>query len=366
MTSLYLLIKPSSGNCNLKCKYCFYADVVENREISSFGLMSLSTLENIVKKALAHATRECTIGFQGGEPTLVGLDFYKGLISIVNQHNTKRLKVNYSIQTNGILIDRQWAEFFTENKFLVGLSLDGIKDVHDLYRLDSKGNGSFTEVMRVVRLFNSCKTEYNILTVVTSRLAKNIGKVYGFFKRNNLTYQQYIPCLDPLGEPPGQNPYSLTPEIYGQFLCALFDLWYNDITHDRMISIRYFDNLVYMLRGYPPESCGMAGHCTYQTVIEADGSVYPCDFYVLDEYCLGNLNTDDFASIDAKRKELRFIEFSKQLSSQCEGCRWYSICRGGCRRNREPLAVGNQSHNYFCESFKMFFEYAYERLMRLV
>ena len=362
MPPLSILIKPVSGACNCRCRYCFYDDVSRKRENASLGTMSLITLENVVQKSMSKATHECTLVFQGGEPTLAGLDFYENLVSLVNKHNTKRLKINYALQTNGIVIDRQWARFFAENKFLVGLSLDGTKDVHDNCRIDSQLNGTFTQVMRAAKIFESCKTEYNILVTVTSAVAKNIGKIYGFFKRNNFVYQQYIPCLDPLGEAPGARDYSLTPEIYGQFLCALFDLWYNDIIRGKNISIRFFDNLLLMLKGRPPECCGMSGKCMYQTVIEADGGVYPCDFYVLDEFCHGNLNTDDFESIDARRRDSGFVEESIKLAEQCRTrrCQWIPICRGGCRRNYEGA-----SGNYFCESFKMFFDYTYERLNRL-
>ena len=362
MPPLTLLIKPASSGCNMRCQYCFYLDTAQNRTIASYGIMKLSTLENIIGKALSAASQQCIFAFQGGEPTLAGLDFYKTFIELVNRYNSKRLEVRYSIQTNGYDIGREWAVFLAKHHFLVGISLDGTKDIHDLYRLDTTGNGTFAKVMRTAQLFDHYGVEYNILTTVTAQAVKNIGKIYGFFRRNHFMYQQYIPCLDPLFEERNRHKYSLTPELYGKFLCNLFDLWHNDFIRGKPVSVRYFDNLIQMLMGYPPESCGMAGECSRQIVIEADGSVYTCDFYVLDQYRLGNLNIDDFQAIEKKRDSLGFIDISRQIPLQCGECRWYPLCRGGCRRDREPVADLKLSVNYFCLSYKQFFEYAYPRL----
>lgn len=356
MPPLTLLIKPASASCNMRCRYCFYAAT------PSCGTMGLSTLENVVRKALDAASGQCTFAFQGGEPTLAGLDFYKALLELVNLHNVKHLEVQYAIQTNGYGIDREWAGFLAKHRFLVGLSLDGTKDIHDLYRRDAVGRGTFSKAMRTAQLFDSCRVEYNILTVVTAQAAKNIGRIYSFFSRNRFTYQQYIPCLDPLDEVRGNRDYSLTPELYGEFLCSLFDLWYNGFIRGKRVSVRYFDNLLQMMAGYPPESCGMSGECSRQLVIEADGGVYPCDFYVLDKYRLGNLNEDDFLRIERKRDSLAFIKVSRQIPPQCPECRWYPLCRGGCRRERESAGSTDLSRNYYCPAYRRFFEYAYPRL----
>jgi uncharacterized protein len=325
-------------------------------------MMSLDTLEGMIKNIFRYASQECTIAFQGGEPTLIGLDFYKQLIDYVQKYNKDRIKVNYAIQTNGYLINDEWAKFFSEHRFLVGLSLDGVKDTHDLYRIDSHGAGTYKTVMRTTQLFNNFGVDYNILTVVTANVAKNIGKIYGFYKKNNFRYQQYIPCLDPLMEKRGTNEYSLTPEKYAYFLKTLFDLWYYDVKRGDFIYIRYFENLVGILLGINPESCGMLGHCSIQYVVEADGGVYPCDFYVLDQYRIGNIATDSFETIEQNRRHIGFIEESMQVSEECRTCRWQQLCRGGCRRDREPMIDNKLSLNYFCSAYREFFEYAYERL----
>lgn len=363
MPPIHVLIKPASGSCNLRCEYCFYTDEASKRETASFGMMSPETLEAVVKRVLSFATGECTIAFQGGEPTLVGLDFYRQLVELQKKYNSKGLKILNAMQTNGIAIDHEWARFFAENNFLIGLSLDGSKDINDQLRIDPSGEGTYKRIMRTAQLFDNYKVEYNILTVVTAQVAKNIGKIMGFFKRNNLRYQQYIPCLDPLYEERGRYSFSLTPELYGRFLKRSFDAWYNDVKKGEFIYNRYFENLIGMLLGYYPESCGMSGQCSYQYVVEADGGVFPCDFYVLDQYKLGNLVEDDFESIDKKRKEIGFIEESLIVEEKCKSCKWFKLCRGGCRRYRDNL--GKVELNYYCSSYQDFFEYSIERLLEI-
>jgi len=365
MPPVHLLIKPASLSCNMRCSYCFSLDIAGNRSKASYGIMSLEILECVVKKALSIAGRQCTFAFQGGEPTLTGLDFYRQLIKYVDQYNKKNAHISYAIQTNGYNIDRDWAAFFAENNFLVGLSLDGAKSLHDMYRTDADGKGTFTKVMRTSQLFNQYNVEYNILTVITAQAAKNIGQIYGFFSRNNFAYRQFIPCLDPLKENRGSCLYSLTPDLYGNFLCALFDLWYSDYIRGKYISVRYFDNLIQIMRGNPPENCAMVGHCTKQIVIDADGSVYPCDFFVLDEYKLGNIYDDDFNKLEETRDVLGFIRDSLQKPAQCEKCRWYPLCRGGCRRDRDMIDETGSIQNYYCSSYNRFFEYAYPRMQEV-
>ena len=303
--------------------------------------------------------------FRGESPPCAACRFFQRLIEYVSLYNVCGISVYYAIQTNGILLDDAWADFFAQNHFLVGLSLDGIKQTHDANRIDSAGRGTYAAVMRAVTLLKNNQVDFNILTVVSAQTAGGIGKIYGFYKRNSLQYQQYIPCLDPLGQARGEHNYSLTPEMYGQFLKARFDLWYSDVSRGRFAYDRYFENLVGMLLGYPPESCGMIGRCTRQNVIEADGSVYPCDFYVLDGYRLGNLLQEDFAAMEKNENALRFIRESEPVSEACRACRWFSLCRGGCRRDKEGPLSESLGQNYYCESYQAFFAYAYDRLVLL-
>ncbi|MDA3733276.1 anaerobic sulfatase maturase [Niameybacter massiliensis] len=365
MPPIHLLIKPASSGCNLACKYCFYYDVSDNRQVKSYGRMTKENLEVLVEKAMTHAEGSCTFAFQGGEPTLVGLDFYEALIAYEKKYARPGLQVSNAIQTNGTLIDEEWAKFFAKNKFLVGLSLDGIKDVHNELRLDRNREGTFERVLETTKLFDKYKVEYNILTVVTRQVAENIKEIYDFYIANNFRYMQFIPCLDEIHEEKGQKDYSLTPRLYEKFLMDLFDKWYETIKKGEFIYIRYFENLLQVMLGYYPEACGMMGTCTYQYVIEADGGVYPCDFYVMDEYKIGNMLHDDFKSIEAKRTQIRFIEQSQCKDSGCLKCKWYNMCHGGCRRDRDKFEDGKMGRNYFCTSYKTFFKYSYPRLQEI-
>lgn len=363
MPALSLLIKPASGNCNMRCRYCFYADELDNREIRSYGKMSVDTMHTIVDKAMEYGDYECTIAFQGGEPTLAGLDFYRDLVDYVTAHeNPKKLKIHYALQTNGYLINEEWAAFLGENHFLVGVSLDGLKEIHDRYRLDAAGKGTYQRVISAIRLLEKHQVEYNILTVVTAATARNGQKIYNYFKKNHFGYQQYIECLDPIGEEPGQHEYSLTPEKYGEFLKSMFDAWYLDMRSGTYVYNRYFENLMMIMAGQQPESCNMRGVCGKQWVFEADGSVYPCDFYALDQWRLGNIQENSFEEMDEKRDGLGFIQWSMRQQEDCQKCRWFGLCRNGCRRNREPVTAEHTNRNYFCKSYQMFFEYAYPRL----
>ena len=334
--------------CNLRCRYCFYYDVTQNREQENYGMMSGKTLENLVQKSLSYAEGSCGFAFQGGEPTLAGLDFYKDLIRLVEQYNTRKIAVSYSLQTNGYNLGEEWAEFFAEHKFLVGVSLDGVKATHDALRPDAYGEGSFGKIMKTIELFNRHKVEYNILTVVNAKTAAKIRRIYEFYKKNGFHYQQYIACLDPLNEEPGSRDYSLTPELYGQFLIDLFDLWYLDLQHGTQPYIRQFENAIGILAGYAPESCEQRGICSVQHVVEADGSVYPCDFYVLE--------------IDKAPAGEEFVKASLDRSEKCRRCRYFAVCRGGCRRHR-ALGDGTvMGDNYFCKSYEMFYDAVMPRM----
>ena len=296
---------------------------------------------------------------------MVGLKFYEDLIDIQNKYKKYNLKISNAIQTNGMVIDDEWAQFFAKNNFLVGLSLDGYDYIHNKLRIDASQKGTFQQVMHAARLFDKYKVEYNILTVITANVAKNINKIYTFFKSEGFHYMQFIPCLDPLYEERGKYAHSLTPELYGRFLKDLFDLWYKDIKNGEFVYIRYFENLLQMMLGYYPEACGMLGRCSNQYVIESDGSVYPCDFYVLDEYKIGNLTRDNFATIEENRKTIGFIEPSLHKDPECKGCKWHNLCYGGCRRDREPVRDKKASRNYFCTSYQDFFEYVFPRLQEV-
>lgn len=362
MPNINVLIKPASGACNMRCRYCFYADEAAHREVANYGKISMETMERVIERAFEAADRSVTFGFQGGEPTLCGLDFFRQVMELEKKHAKKGVTVSNAIQTNGLLIDDEWAEFLHENHFLTGLSVDGHMDLHDLNRVDAEGNGTFTRVMKAAETLEKHKADFNVLTVVTNGAARKIRRIYSFFRKNNLLWQQYIPCLDPLGEPRGCTSYALTPGLYASFLKELFDLWYEDVKAGRFIYIRYFENLLGMLLGQMPESCGLSGQCALQFVVEADGSVYPCDFYVLDRQRMGNVQEHSFKQMAFSDAAQEFL-LAPTVHDSCRECRWLGICRGGCRRDRDN---GSEiGLNYFCPAYQSFFEYAMPRLQEI-
>ncbi len=365
MASLSILLKPASGQCNMACGYCFYQDETRKRARASFGMMSEETLHSVIRKSMLYADRAVSFAFQGGEPTLRGLDFYRRAVSLQRQYRRTGLQVFNALQTNGLALDEDWCRFLAENRFLVGLSVDGTGDTHDLYRRDSLGRGTFDRVRQAAELLDRFGAAYNILTVVTRETAENIREIYRAYHRLGWRWQQYIPCLDPLGEARGGSAWSLRPEQYGRFLCELFSLWCADWQRGSAPSIRQFDNYVGILLGRSPEACDQRGVCGGQWAVEADGSVYPCDFYMLDEYRLGNLNTDRFPQLNVRREEIGFIARSRQLSRECTACRWHPLCRGGCQRHRDPLPGGEAWANYYCQGYQLFFETHFDSLKQI-
>ena len=362
MRGLSLLIKPASGNCNLRCSYCFYHDEMGSRKVANRGMMNLETIETIIAKALGETEEVCSIGFQGGEPTLIGLDFYKEVIELEKKYNINKVRIVNTLQTNGMTIDDEWARFFNENDFLIGLSIDGCKDVHDNFRLRPSGKGTFNACIKAAGILRRNKTEFNILSVVTKQLAAHPDQIWNFYKKNDFRYIQFIPCLDKLDQAPGSNGFSLNEKTYGKFLCRIFDLWHRDFEQDNYYSVRAFDNYIHMLMGAPPESCSMSGRCAAYLLIEADGAVYPCDFYALDNYKIGDVNTGSFTDMLESDVAKSFIKESVAVAEECNGCNYYFICRAGCRRDREPLIEGKPPQNRYCGAYKEFFGHALPRM----
>lgn len=328
-----------------------------------FGLMTDETAALLVDRAFELGVSFYSFGFQGGEPTLAGLAFFKHFVSLVKKRKRAGDRVDWAIQTNGVLIDEEWARFLKDEGFLVGLSLDGPRLIHDALRVDKKGGGSHDQVMAGLSALLAAEVPVNALCVVTDQVAANAAQVYRFLRRRGLHWMQFIPCLQPMDAPGDNQSWTLSPEAYTRFLCTVFDLWYDDHKHGMPASIRWFDNLVDMSMGYAPENCGMAGICSAYFTIEADGSVYPCDFYVTDEWRLGNIRDQPLAALMSGIPAKRFVASSEPVDPSCHGCFAFPLCRGGCRRDREPFAGGLPGLNRYCRAYKEFFAYAGERLV---
>ncbi len=362
MPPVSVLIKPVSSSCELSCSYCFYRDEAKNRERACHGRMSDETAQAVIRRVLGAADgAPVTFTFQGGEPLLAGLDFYRAFTDQVERMNTRNTAVNYSLQTNGLALDEAFASFFAERNFLIGLSLDGPADIHDRCRRDIDGKGSYSRVMKTASLLRRAGAEFNILTVLTDASARKIASIYAFMKKNGFRWMQFIPCIAPLSE---RSRDTLSAEGWLFAHRRLFDLWFSDLcemaqTRVPPPSIRYFDDLVRLFAGFPSEQCGSRGVCSIQYVIEADGSVYPCDFFALDEYRMGSIHEQTLAGLAASDAAVRFLERRGSVDKQmdkCASCRYRKLCGGGCLRYYE-------SGEYkYCDATREFLDSAAERL----
>lgn len=337
MKYVSFLIKPVSSLCNLRCPYCFYEDVSRKRETKSYGKMNMDTVEALVLRAVEETEENGALvfAFQGGEPMLAGLEYYEAFVKLVKREKGNR-QVHYALQTNGTLIDEEWAKFFRAEAFLVGVSLDGYESNTNRFRVDEKGNGMYAKIMEGVRQLEKYKVEYNILSVITSQLSKHAEAYYKFLKGHHFSHVQCIPCLGELG---GETKWQLKPEEYAEFYKKLYRLWLEDYLSGEYRSITLFDNLLLMLTDRPPQQCGMLGFCTAQLVVEADGSVYPCDFYVLDQHKCGNIKKNTLEEILKSDAMLQFIKEKKQIPEICKTCPFWKICRGGCKRQNSAFLI---------------------------
>ncbi len=344
---LSLMIKPASSLCNLSCEYCFYRDVSEHREHLGFGKMSEEVAETLIIKALEYADgNNVAFAFQGGEPTLAGLSFFRFFAETVKEHNIKNSSVFYSMQTNGMILDKEWARFLHDNNFLVGLSLDGDYDGNK-FRKRPSGQNAFYKILSAAELLKKHDVDFNILTVLTGFCAENGERIYKFFRSKGYRYLQFIPCLRPFGTDIKSELY-MTSEQYADFLIKVFNLYVKDYVTGNYVSIRQFDNWVRVYLRQAPEQCGILGHCTHQYVAEANGNIYPCDFYCTDEYFLGNIRETDFAAMEKSDTAKNFIKESLFIPDKCKNCNVYGLCRaGGCKRTQ-------QSEDY-CKAYKRFF-----------
>lgn len=350
MPPLSIMIKPASALCNMRCEYCFYHDVTDHRDVKSFGFMSEGTAENLIRKALDFANGESiAFAFQGGEPTLRGIEYFKFFCEKVKELNTKNSPIFYGLQTNGTHIDETWCEFFRENKFLIGLSLDGDFE-NNSFRIDDKCNNAFYKIIRAADIMTKHRVDFNILTVLTGRCAENIDDILKYFKKRGFKYLQFIPCLRPFGDDTESELY-MTVEQYKHFLIHGFNAYVKDYVRGDYTSIRYFDNLVHLYLGNPTEQCGICGHCMHQFVAEGNGNIYPCDFYCTDEWLLGNINdtNENFDTLAHCEKATEFLRESLTHKKECKKCKYFPLCRGGgCKRSR--------ADRDYCESYRAFFE----------
>ncbi len=350
-------MKPSSYDCNLLCDYCFYRRTEEEYPETSEHRLSLKTYTELVQKAQTDETRSVSYVWQGGEPMIMGLDFYKRVVEIQNKHRMPGQVISNTFQTNGILINEEWARFFLQNQILVGISIDGPKELHDMHRFTRLGKSVFDRVITACEIMKKFNVDFNILTVVTNETVDYPEEIYNFLREQGFYYLQFIDCIEKVDNV--ITPFSLDPEAYGNFLCRLFDAWFgNGYPH---VSIRLFDNMLQHRVGKVPECCLYKNDCGSYFVFEHNGDIFTCDFFVTKEWHLGNIleNSIDDIIENPKRHEfagLRSIEHEK-----CESCRWLEFCLRGCIKSRVFQDNDYRSLNYLCEAYKKFFEYTDDR-----
>ena len=365
MRQISFLIKPASSLCNLRCRYCFYEDEAALREVKSMGIMTEETADALLAAAFAEAEPGglVSFAFQGGEPTVAGLPFFRRFAAEARRLCPENVRMDFSIQTNGVLLDADWAEFLHTEDWLVGLSIDGTKDLHDLYRVDAQGKGSWSHVLRTLQLLQKRDVRVNALCVVTEQCAKHPDQVYGSLKKLGLRFMQFIPCLDPLVEERGMHPFSLRPETFGRFLCRCFDLWYQDWKNGDYRSVRLFEDHIHLLLGDAPSTCATCGRCGSYFVVEGDGGVYPCDFYVLDRWKLGTLGVQTLSEMNGGAVRAAFLDWGREKPPECADCRWQTLCNGGCKRDWITAVDG--AHNYYCAAFRTLFAHAEGKLLEI-
>jgi uncharacterized protein len=304
---------------------------------------------------------EITLAFQGGEPTLAGLawyeDFIQNFLSIQRQSGKKDLVVKYALQTNGLLLDNAWGALLRQHNFLVGLSLDGWAHIHNRNRLDAQGQGTYDRVINSKRLLEECGVEYNILTVLTNEMAKSPEKICRFMEDEKIRYIQFIPCLEDL-DAENISKTALRPAGFAHFYTVLLRWWIRNLEQGRYISVKFFDDVVNLFFKGIPTACGIDGQCQAQYIVEADSSVYPCDFYVLDDYRAGNLTRQTLREIFETDTMSSFVSLPGAVPPVCRACAYRNICRGGCKRMRRAMYHADGS---IC-GYKTFLDRCLERL----
>ena len=363
------MIKPVGSLCNLDCEYCYYlgkADLYGGRQ----PRMSDELLERYISQYI-EAVQVPTVTFcwHGGEPLLAGLDFFEKAVALQDRYKGAK-QIENSLQTNGLLVNTEWCDFFRQNNFLIGISIDGPKEIHDAYRRDRGGHPTFDRVMRAVEMMAVGGVEYNTLSTINNRCAGQGRRIYEFM-RSISRYMQFLPVVEhtvptPSGRaaivPPGTEgskvaPWSITPKAFGKFMCDIFDEWVVNDVGERFVQL--FDITLAQWCGVQPSLCAFCPTCGDGLVVEHNGDVYMCDHFVYPEYRLGNIGEEHLRDMQRKPELFRFgVEKRNSLPSDCRRCEYLFACRGECPKHRFAITRrGERGLNALCEGYRHFFEY---------
>ena len=366
------MLKPAGSACNLDCTYCYYLD-----KAAQYGgreaVMSDELLELYVRQYI-EANDVPTVQFcwHGGEPLLLGIDFYARAMELQRKYAGGK-RIENTLQTNGTLVNERWCELFAANNFLVGLSLDGPEDIHDAFRLTKGGRPTFSRVMRTVELFRSGGVEYNTLSVV-NRLSEGRGaEIYRFFRDTvRSRYMQFLPAVEHVVDVEGfHRPMIVSPEREGarlaewsvtaggsgEFLCDVFDQWVVGDVGQTFVQL--FDATLAQWCGVEPGVCSMGETCGDARVVEHNGDVYSCDHFVYPEHCLGNIRETPLAEIyhSARRRDFGLAK-RNALPAECLACRYYFACRGECPKHRFETGADGCRKNSLCAGLMRYFRHA--------
>lgn len=375
----HVLAKPVGPICNLDCKYCFYLEKENLYPDEHKWRMNDEVLEEYIRQYIqAQPGSQVDFAWQGGEPTLLGVDFFRKVVTLQKKYGDGK-RISNALQTNGILLDTEWCHFFAEHKFLVGLSIDGPRELHDRYRVDKSGKSSFDDVVRGLELLKKERVEFNTLTVVHRENSQQPLEVYRFLKEIGSGFIQFIPLVERvapptltvlgfgLNEPPspggGHVPtsqvtsWSVPAEQYGKFLCSIFDEWVRqDIGR---VFVQLFDVALQNWMGLGSSLCVFAEKCGAALAIEHNGDLYSCDHYVYPKYHLGNIMNSSLTGMIASPQQHRFGEEKlTTLPEYCQKCEVRFACNGECPKHRFTRTPdGAAGLNYLCPSYKRFFNH---------
>ena len=367
---MYVMLKPAGSLCNLRCKYCYYLEKRKLYQQNPNNIISDHMLEKFIKEYIeAQSTPQVLFTWHGGETLMRPIAFYKRALELQRIYGRGR-QIDNCIQTNGTLITYKWCEFFKENNFLVGVSIDGPQEFHDEYRRTSMGQPTFLKVMAGIKLLNKHKVEWNALAVVNDFNADYPLDFYNFFRDIECRYIQFSPIVerivnrpDGLTLAPGMTPggtltdFSVTPEQWGNFLCTIFDEWVKTDVGTYFVQI--FDSTLANWVGEQPGVCTLAKECGHAGVMEFNGDVYSCDHFVYPEDRLGNLATRTITEMMYSEQQNQFARLKHQLlPQQCRECQFEFACHGECPKNRfVDDCYGNPGLNYLCQGYHQFFSH---------
>jgi uncharacterized protein len=364
--AFHVMAKPTGARCNLHCDYCFFLKKEQLYPGSSFR-MSDEVLEAYIRQTIeAHRVPQVTIAWQGGEPTLMGLEFFRRAVALEKKYARPGMQIENTLQTNGVLLNADWCRFLRENNFLVGLSLDGPRHLHNVYRHDKAGHSVFDRVVRAAKLMQRHRVEFNILCTVNSANSQYPLDVYRFFRDGLKTpFLQFIPIVE-VDSSSGQiTDRSVGPEQYGRFLVEIFDEWVGrDVGK---MFVLFFDGvLASYLRGQST-LCVLRPTCGDGVALEHNGDVYSCDHYVEPAHLLGNIMETSLAYLVGSEKQQLFGRSkSEGLPRYCRECRYLFTCHGECPKNRVTRALdGEPGLNWLCPGLKDFFRHS-ERPMQVM